>query len=74
MKEIYGLEESRKLANIKLQTIFASEGYKQYQFTYWLYRHKTRNITFSLLVDNFGVTNIEKKVIDHLIKTLQKNI
>ena len=29
-KAIYGLKESGKLANIKLQAVFATEGYKSY--------------------------------------------
>ena len=36
-KAIYGLKESRKLSNIKLQAVLATEGYKPCRFTYILY-------------------------------------
>ena len=73
-KAIYGLKESGKLANIKLQTVLASEGYKLCRFTHGLYRHEARNITFSLVVDNFGVRYINKRDAFYLIKTLKRKI
>ena len=71
-KAIYGLKESGKLANIKLQAVLATEGYKLCRFTHGLYRHETRNITFSLIVDDFDVQYIKKQDADYLIMTLQK--
>ena len=35
-KVIYGLKESGKLANIKLQVVLATEGYKPCRFTHGL--------------------------------------
>ena len=70
-KAIYGLKESGKLANIELQAVLATEGYKLCRFTHGLYKHETRNIAFSLVVDNFDVKYINKKDADHLIMTLQ---
>ena len=64
-KAIYGLKESGNLANIELQVVLATERYKPCQFTHELYKHKTKNITFSLVVDNFGVRCINKQDIDH---------
>ena len=57
----YRLKELGKLANIKLQTVLTSEKYKQCWFTHGLYGQETRDITFSLFVDNFGVRYREKK-------------
>lgn len=50
---IYGFKESGKLANIKLQAVLVIEGYKSCQFTHELYKHKKRNITLLLVVDDF---------------------
>ena len=69
-KAIYGLKESGKLANIELQAVLATEGYKPCCFTDGLYKHKTRNIAFSLVVDDFGVNYKDKRDADHLIMTL----
>ena len=71
-KAIYGLKESEKLANIEPQTVLASEGYKPCHFTHGLYKQEKRNISFSLVVDDFGVRYIDKQDADHLITTLQK--
>ena len=71
-KAIYGLKELGKLANIKLQAVLAIKGYKPCRFTLGLYKHKTENIAFSLVVDNFGVKYINKQDVDHLLIILQK--
>ena len=71
-KAIYGLKESRKLANIKLQTVLATEGYKPCRFTHGLYKLETRDIAFLYVVDDFGVKYTNKRDADHLIMTLQK--
>ena len=36
-----------------------------------LWRHKFLPITFTLVVDDFGVKNIGKQAVQHLVKTLQ---
>ena len=71
-KAIYGLKESGKLANIELQAVLATERYRPYRFTHGLYKHETRDISFSLVVDDFGVKFTNKNNADHLITTLQK--
>ena len=71
-KAIYGLKKSRKLANIELQSVLILKGYKPCQFTHGLYKHERQNITFPLVVDDFGVQHIDKQEADHLITTLQK--
>ena len=71
-KAIYGLKESGKLANIELQAVLATSGYKPCCFTHGLYKHETQNTTFSLAVDGFGVKYTNKRDADHLIMTLQK--
>ena len=71
-KAIYGFKESRKLANIDLRAALATEGYKSCRFTHGLYKHKTQNVAFSFVVNDFLVKYINKKDADHLMMTLQK--
>ena len=52
---ICGLKKSGKLANIELQAVLATEGCRPCRFTHGLYKHETRDISFLLVVDNFGV-------------------
>ncbi|KAL7476354.1 hypothetical protein ACHAW6_002224, partial [Cyclotella cf. meneghiniana] len=49
-----------------------ADGYYQCQFTPGLWRHKWRPITFSLVVDDFGVKTIGLSHAKHLKTTLQK--
>ena len=37
-----------------------------------MYKHETRDIAFSLVVDDFGVKYTDKRDADHLIMTQQK--
>ena len=53
---MYGLAEGAGiLANKLLASRLEREGYYQCQFTPSLWRHKWRPITFTLVVDDFGV-------------------
>ena len=70
---IYGLKESGKLTNVELQTVLASEGYEPRAFTHGLYRHKTRPIAFSLVVDDFRVKYTNIKDAEHLENTIKKH-
>ena len=72
-RAIYGLNEAGKLANIQLQKLFATEGYYPCLFTQELFRHETRDITFSLVVDDFGVKYINQKDEEHLEPVIKKN-
>ncbi len=38
-----------------------------------MWYHKTRPITFTLVVDNFGVKYVNKVDVDHLIASIKKN-
>ena len=53
-KTMYGLKESSYLSNLELKRILAKEGYVPSRFTPGLFTHKTRDIIFSLVVDDFG--------------------
>ena len=60
-KAMYGLKESGKLANIKLQTVLASEEYKPCCVTHGLYKYRKQRITSLFLGDKFSVQYIDKK-------------
>ena len=70
---IYGLKESGKLANVELQKVLAAAGYTPSRFTPGLYRHETRPIAFSLVVDDFGVKYTRKEDAEHLEKILRNH-
>ena len=38
-----------------------------------LWYHETRNITFTLVVDNFGVKYVDKNDVEHLITSIKSN-
>ena len=66
---MYGLKEAGYLSNLELKRVLAKEGYLPSQFTPGLFTHKTRDIAFSLVVDDFGI-KYTKKDAEHLIKTI----
>ena len=61
-KCMYGLKEAGYLSNLELKRVLAKEGYIPSQFTPGLFTHKTRDIAFSLVVDDFGVKYTKKKM------------
>ena len=67
---MYGLKEAGYLSHIELKRILAKEGYIPSQFTPGLFTHRTRDIVFSLVVDNFGVKYTKKEDTEHLVKTV----
>ena len=72
-KAVYGLPQAGMLANKQLKEYLASAGYYEVAHTPGLWRHVTRPIQFSLVVDDFGVKYVGKEHADHLIATLRKH-
>ncbi len=70
-KGMYGLPQAGKLANEQLTTHLAKYGYKPTKHTPGLWCHEQRPITFSLVVDDFGVKYTDKRDADHLVNALQ---
>ena len=70
-KAIYGLPQAGILANKLLRKRLAPAGYYEVAHTPGLWRHVTRPISFSLVVDDFGVKYVGKQHVEHLIKTLR---
>ena len=58
------------LANKELKKVLAKTGYFPSKRTAGLFVHKTRPISFTLVVDNFGVNYVNKADALHLKKTI----
>jgi hypothetical protein len=69
-KGMYGLKQAGLLANQLLQTRLAPFGYYRAQHTPGIWLHKTRPISFTLVVDDFAVRYVGKQHADHLRNTL----
>jgi hypothetical protein len=69
-KGMYGLKQAGFLANQLLQTRLAPFGYYPARHTPGLWLHKTRPISFTLIVDDFAVKYVGKQHADHLWNAL----
>jgi hypothetical protein len=70
-KGIYGLPQAGLLANLQLKKHLAKHDYHPVTHTAGLYRHRTRPITFTLCVDDFGVKYVGKEHAQHLEQVLK---
>ena len=70
-KGMYGLPQAGLLAQQRLFSHLATQGYHQCPNVPCLFRHNTRRIAFSLVVDDFGVKFHDQADADHLIATLR---
>jgi len=68
---MYGLPQAGKIANDQLIKFLAPHGYRPAPITPGLWRHDTRDIVFSLVVDDFGIRYTDKADVEHLIATLE---
>ena len=73
MKNMYGLKQAGKLANDLLQHNLSEHGYYPVPLTQGLWKHATRPITFTLVVDNFGIAYNNKADLDHLLHALSQH-
>ena len=71
-RSIYGLPQSGNLANEYLQKKIAPHGYYEVKHTPGLWKHISRPIQFTLVVDDFGVKYIRQKDAEHLLGVLEK--
>ncbi|KAL7474175.1 hypothetical protein ACHAW6_000164, partial [Cyclotella cf. meneghiniana] len=65
---MYSLPQASRLANELLTQCLDNEGYYQCQYTPRLWRHTWRPITFSLVMNDFGVKTIGLLHAKHLKK------
>jgi hypothetical protein len=71
LKGMYGLPQAGIIANQRLEKHLAKYGYKPTYLTPGLWRHESQTITFSLVVDDFGVKYVGDQHTRHLIKALE---
>ena len=68
---MYGLSQSSCIANQDLQKFLEKYGYYPTVRTPGLWKHRTRPISFTLVVDNFGIKYTNKDDIDDLFKVIK---
>jgi hypothetical protein len=71
-KGMYGLPPAGILANELLQRNLAKDGYRPTHHTHGIWTHDTRPISFSLVVDDFGVKYVGREHAEHLMACIKK--
>jgi hypothetical protein len=70
-KGMYGLPQAGRLANDQLVQHLATYGYTPCPITPGLWRHESRHIMFTLVVDDFGIQYETKTDVEHLMNALR---
>ena len=70
---IWGLPQAGRISNELLKKQLTSAGYYEVPHTPGLWKHVTRPIQFTLVVDDFGVKYVGKEHADHLIRAIKKD-
>jgi hypothetical protein len=70
-KGMYGLPQAGQLAQNCLIAHIANHGYTQSDIAACLFRHATNDVTFVLVVDDFGIKFTSTEGRDHLLTTLR---
>jgi hypothetical protein len=68
---MWGLPQAGILANKRLRRKLAPFGYSECVETLGLWKHETRPLTFTLIVDDFEVKYESKDDVDHLIASIK---
>ena len=71
MGVVWGLPQAGILANKRIRRKLAPFGYHKCVNTPGLWQYETRAISFTLVVDNFGVKYAKKEDVDHLIASMK---
>ena len=72
-KGMYGLPAAGIIANKLLKARLAKKGYFELPHTPGLWKHVSRPIAFTLVVDDFGVKYEGKEHVEHLLVALEDN-
>ena len=72
-KGMYGLPQAGLLAQELLKERLAQHGYHQSNIIPGLWKHDSRPIVFTLVVDDFGVKYVNKEDAEHLMSVLKQN-
>ena len=70
---MYGLPQAGLLANELLEKRLNQNGYYQSKLIPGLWKHQTRPITFTLVVDDFGVKYVGIEHAQHLESVLKQH-
>ena len=70
-KDMPGLKQAGRIANERLNIHLAKFCYSPVTQTPSLWKHATKDICFSLVVDDFGVKYVVKDTAEHLIQALK---
>ena len=70
-RAVWGLPQAGILANKRLRRKLAPFGYSECTETPGLWIHETRPISFTLVVDDFGVKYVNQADVDHLIASVK---
>jgi hypothetical protein len=71
-KGMYSLPQAGILAKELLQRNLAKDGYRPTTHTHIMWTHDTRPISFSLVVDDFGVKYVGREHAEHLMACIRK--
>jgi hypothetical protein len=69
---MYGLPQAGIIANQLLKKRLAEFGYFELPHTPGLWKHASRPVQFTLVVDDFGIKYVGQDHLNHLIKALKK--
>ena len=72
-KGMYGLPQAGLLAQELLEGRLNQHGYRQSKLVPGLWTHDTRPVTFTLVVDDFGVKYVGKEHAEHLMSVLNEH-
>ena len=72
-KGMYGLPQAGLIANKLLEKRLNKHGYRQSKLVPGLWKHDTRPIKFTLVVDDFGVKYVGEEHIHHLQRVLKQH-
>ena len=70
-KTHYGLPQGGSLSHDLLEKQLNKEGYFKSLTVPGLWKHRTRNIQFILVVDDFGIKYLKREDLDHLVAVLK---
>jgi hypothetical protein len=71
-KGMYGLPQAGLIAQQQLNTLLAKHGYHPARHTPCLYKHESRPVTFSLVVDDFGIKYKGEDNLQHLLTSIRE--
>ncbi len=72
-KGMYGLPQAGIIAHELLEERLAKHGYHQSKIIHGFWKHKTRLICFTLVVDDFAIKYTNKRDVEHLVNILKQD-